>query len=273
MLPLDPSSYGALPGIGMQGIMDLMLQFFTVSLRIGAFLLAAPFFGSRMVPLPIRIVFTMALTLFIFQLVPYPDLEVMTSTRAIGIIWQEISLGLSAGLVLTILFSAATIAGEQIATTAGLSFAAQVDPNTGASSPVLAQIFMLFLTTLFLSVNCHLVALNIIISSYQLIPIGAPIAFSVLVQTGIDAVGVMFAKGAILMLPVSGILLMVNIAIGAITKSAPQLSLFSFGFPLTLMTSFVLVYLYVYPLAAAMQDMLDSTLQIMDVMLQRAANG
>ena len=89
MLPLDPSSYGALPGIGMQGIMDLMLQFFTVSLRIGAFLLAAPFFGSRMVPLPIRIVFTMALTLFIFQLVPYPDLEVMTSTRAIGIIGKK----------------------------------------------------------------------------------------------------------------------------------------------------------------------------------------
>jgi flagellar biosynthesis protein FliR len=266
MLPLDPSSYGGLPGLGMQGIMDLMLQFFTVSLRIGSFLLASPIFGSRMVPLPIRIVFSMALTLFIYQLVPSPDLTIMTSTLAIGVIWQEIAVGLSAGLILTILFSAASIAGEQIATTAGLSFAAQADPNTGASSPVLAQIFMLFLTTLFLSVNGHLVALDMIIKSYQ-------IAFAVLIQTGIDSVSVMFEKGALFMLPVSGVLLMVNITIGIITKSAPQLSLFSFGFPLTLMTSFILLFLFVYPLAAAMQGLFDTTLQIMGLMLKEAANG
>ena len=273
MLPLDPSSYGGLPGLGMQGIMDLMLQFFTVSLRIGSFLLASPIFGSRMVPLPIRIVFSMALTLFIYQLVPSPDLTIMTSTLAIGVIWQEIAVGLSAGLILTILFSAASIAGEQIATTAGLSFAAQADPNTGASSPVLAQIFMLFLTTLFLSVNGHLVALDMIIKSYHIMPIGAPIAFAVLIQTGIDSVSVMFEKGALFMLPVSGVLLMVNITIGIITKSAPQLSLFSFGFPLTLMTSFILLFLFVYPLAAAMQGLFDTTLQIMGLMLKEAANG
>ena len=273
MLPLDPSTYGALPGLGMQGVMDLMLQFFTVSLRIGAFLLSAPFFGSRMVPLPIRIVFSMALTLFIYQLVPSPDLGVMTSALAIGVIWQELAIGLSAGLILSILFAAASLAGEQIATTSGLSFASQVDPNTGASSPVLAQIFMLFLTALFLSLNGHLLALDMMIKSYQLMPIGAPVLFSVFIQSGIDSVEVMFQKGALIMLPVSAVMLMVNITVGVITKSAPQLSIFSFGFPLMLMSAFVLLFLSVYPMATAMQSLIDTALQNMGLMLQEAANG
>ena len=48
-------------GLELQSLVVFILTLFVASLRVGAFLVASPFFGSRMVPLPVRIVFSFAL--------------------------------------------------------------------------------------------------------------------------------------------------------------------------------------------------------------------
>ena len=58
-------------------------------------------------------------------------------------------IGLSSGLILTILFSAASLAGEKIAASTGLSFAGLVDPESGTQTPVLSQILSLFMIVIF----------------------------------------------------------------------------------------------------------------------------
>ena len=90
MLPVVPLDFGGLPGSGMQGLLDLLLLGMVASLRIGAFLLAAPFFGSRMVPLPVRIVFGVALAAFVMTEAALPPVDVLTSFRLVPIVAQEL---------------------------------------------------------------------------------------------------------------------------------------------------------------------------------------
>ena len=70
-------------------------------------------------------------------------------------------------LTLTVWFSAILLAGEKIATAAGLGYAAQIDPSTGANTPVVSQILYLFLLVIFISIDGHLIAIGTMLESYQ----------------------------------------------------------------------------------------------------------
>ena len=145
-----------LPGTSLQSISVYLLLLMLSSLRIGAFLVASPFFGSRMIPLTVRIVFSIALGLGIMSQVEFPDLQILMGASLLPIVFQEVFVGLACGMVLSICFSSVILAGEKIAATlAGL--AAQIDPTSGAQSPVISQIFQLFLLILFFSLNGHLI--------------------------------------------------------------------------------------------------------------------
>lgn len=265
--------YGELPGLAIQDIMDQALVFLILSLRMGAFLLSAPFFGSRMIPLPVRIVFSASLAAFLIGRVAVPPIDDLTTLRVLPIIAQELALGLSAGLLLTILFSAVALAGEKVAATAGLSFASQVDPNSGGQMPLVSQMFTLFLTVVFLSLNGHLAAFAILIDSYDFVPIGAGVNYSALFAIGETAGATMLATATRLMLPIVTVLFLVNITIGIITRSAPTLNLFSFGFPITLLAVFVLLFLSAAPLGFAFQDLIASALEDLADLLRGAALG
>jgi flagellar biosynthetic protein FliR len=94
----------------------------------------------------------------------------------------ELAIGISSGLILTIWFSAALLAGEKIASSAGLGFAAQIDPDSGGQTPVVSKTFSLFLTVIFLSWNGHLLVLRAVADSYTYLPVGAMPAFPVLIK-------------------------------------------------------------------------------------------
>jgi len=273
MNPAAAIEFAGLPGQSMQGVMDLVLQFFIMTLRIGAFAMAAPFFGSRMIALPTRIIFTCGMAVFAMGQVAPPPIATLTSLMLVPIIAQELAIGLTAGLVLNIFFSTVSLAGEKIASTAGLSFAAQVDPSSGGQTPVLSQIFSLFLTAIFLSLNGHLIALGLLMESYRFIPMGAGVSYAGLLDAGSQAAGEMFETAARLMLPLVVVLFLVNVTIGLITRSAPQLNLFSFGFPITLITVFVLLFLAAAPIGFAFQDVVTRGLDLVGETLRGAASN
>ena len=147
------------------------------------------------------------------------------------------------------------LAGEKIAASAGLGFAAQIDPDSGGQTPVVSKTFSLFLTVIFLSWNGHLVVLRAVADLYQFLPVGVMPNFPALVQGGIAAAGSMFFAATIIMLPLTAFLLAINLVIGVMARSAPQLNLFSFGFPISMLGIFILLFLWVDVLGGAMDDL------------------
>ena len=267
------ASVGPLPGVNLQFVMELLAGLFLASLRIGAFLIASPFFGGSSVPLQVRIIMAVLLGVAVVTTVEVPDWQAFAGLNGMQVILTELAIGISSGLILTIWFSAALLAGEKIASSAGLGFAAQIDPDSGGQTPVVSKTFSLFLTVIFLSWNGHLLVLRAVADSYTYLPVGAMPAFPVLIQSGIAAAGSMFFAATIIMLPLTAFLMAINLVIGVITRSAPQLNLFSFGFPISMIGIFVLLYLWVDVLGGAMDDLSHAAAKNIQLVLGAMING
>jgi flagellar biosynthetic protein FliR len=264
---------GPLPGVNLQFVMELLAGLFLASLRIGAFLIASPFFGGSSVPLQVRIIMAVLLGVAVVTTVEVPDWQAFAGLNGLQVILTELAIGISSGLILTIWFSAVLLAGEKIASSAGLGFAAQIDPDSGGQTPVVSKTFSLFLTVIFLSWNGHLLVLRAVADSYTYLPVGAMPAFPVLIQSGISAAGSMFFAATIIMLPLTAFLMAINLVIGVITRSAPQLNLFSFGFPISMIGIFVLLYLWVDVLGGAMDDLSHAAAENIQLVLGTMING
>ena len=264
---------GPLPGVNLQFVMELLAGLFLASLRIGAFLIASPFFGGSSVPLQVRIIMAVLLGVAVVTTVEVPDWQAFAGLNGLQVILTELAIGISSGLILTIWFSAALLAGEKIASSAGLGFAAQIDPDSGGQTPVVSKTFSLFLTVIFLSWNGHLLVLRAVADSYTYLPVGAMPAFPILIQSGIAAAGSMFFAATIIMLPLTAFLMAINLVIGVITRSAPQLNLFSFGFPISMIGIFVLLYLWVDVLGGASDDLSHAAAENIQLVLGAMING
>ena len=242
MIELDllKKNIDAFPGLELTNIITLLPLFFLATVRVGSFVISTPLFGMRGVPTPIRVVISFILGLAVVSFTGLPSEDLLNSLNFIFIVLVEIAVGITAGLIVTIWFSSVALAGEKMATSAGLGYAAQIDPIAGGQTPVVSQTLNLFLIVLFVSLDGHLLMLRVFFESYSILPIGSMPPPMVLIGAGIKAAGSMFIAASLIMLPVVGIILMINVAAGIMTRSAPQLNLFSFVFPVTILGAFVI---------------------------------
>ena len=138
------------------------------------------------------------------------------------------------GFVIELLMQVFVIAGQLIAMQTGLGIATTVDPSQGASVVVISQWFLFMVSLVFLALNGHLVAIEILVDSFRTLPIGFE-SFSVNQFSSIVLwSGWMLAAAVVISLPAMAALLIVNLAFGVMTRAAPQLNIFALGFPVTM---------------------------------------
>ncbi|MFN4262320.1 MAG: flagellar biosynthetic protein FliR [Thioalkalivibrionaceae bacterium] len=211
--------------------------------RISAFLVAAPLFGASTVNLQARMALAFLLALLVAPWVAVPVGIDPFSFEGFLITAAQVLIGAAMGFVLQLVFSAFTQAGEVIALSMGLGFASIADPATGVSVPMVAQFFTITATLLFFAMNGHLVALEVLIASFQFMPVGlltvSPQGLYAIATFG----AVMFAGAVLIAIPALAALLVVNLAMGVVTRAAPALNIFAVGFPVMILFGFVLLLL------------------------------
>lgn len=210
--------------------------------RIAALLMAMPIFGSRVITARARVVVAVLVTLVIVPLLPPMPAVPPLSMQSLVIIVHQVIIGLLLGFVLQVVFQVFVLAGQFMAMKMGLGFASMNDPTNGVQVTVLSQYYLILATLLFLSLNGHLLAIEMIVQSFTTLPVSA---------TGID-VGVflqvakagswMFSRALLVALPVLTSLLIVNIAFGVMSRTAPQMNVFAVGFPITLIFGLLLIW-------------------------------
>ena len=202
--------------------------------RILGLIAAAPLFGNPGVPARVKIALGLLLAMIIAPTIPALPAADPMSLAGLLILIQEMLIGLGMGFSIRIVFAAVEMAGEISSLTMGLGFATFFDPQTRGRSSAISQFLGLLATLAFLSVNGHLVLLAALAESFTSLPISAgPInggGFLQLANWG----GRIFSAGLQLALPIVAALLITNVALGILTRAAPQLNLFGIGFPITL---------------------------------------
>ncbi|EJL84173.1 flagellar biosynthetic protein FliR [Herbaspirillum sp. CF444] len=229
--------------------------------RILGLISIAPPFGSASVPMLVKILLGVMISLVIAPDVPIPPALDPMSITGLMILLQQLLIGLAMGFAVRLVFAAIEMAGELTSNTMGLGFAVFFDPQSQGRTSAISQLFSLLGTLVFLSINGHLVLVAVMADSFHTLPItAAPITaegFHYLALSGTR----IFSMGLQLSLPMLVALLITNVALGILTRAAPQLNLFGIGFPITMVAGFVLIAVCLPYMLTPMQHFLNDTVE------------
>lgn len=228
--------------------------------RILGLIATAPLFGNLSVPVRLKVALGIMVTLAIAPDVPAAAIDPM-SLAGLTIIAQQTIIGLAMGFAMRVVFSAVEMAGEITGLTMGFGFATFFDPQTRARTSVIAQFLSLLTLMIFLALNVHLLMLSTLAHSFVTLPISdQAMGTGVFRQLALWG-GLIFSSGVQLALPMIAALLITNIALGILTRAAPQLNLFGIGFPITLGAGFVVIGLVLPFLASPMTRLFEQAIQ------------
>lgn len=231
--------------------------------RTLALLGAVPLFSNAAMPLRIRLMLGLAITIALAPALPaMPPIE-PGSGQGLLIIAQQLVIGVAMGFAMRLATSAIDFAGEVIGLQMGLGFATFYDPTNASQTPVISEFMSLLGLLVLLSTNGHLMIIATLTQSFSVLPVGGPLPGSGSWSNLAYAAGFIFASGLMLALPVVSALLITNTALGVLTRAAPQLNIFAVGFPLTLAGGFIMLILCLNFLATPMLQAYEHGLQSM----------
>lgn len=228
-------------------------------LRMSGMMLAAPIFTAPGFNLRARGLLAVLLAALVAPSLPQPPFETIFSGAGIAMAVTEVCVGLMMGFVLQLAFAAAVFAAQAQSMTMGLGFAMAVDPQNGVQVPVVAQMFVILVTLLFLALDGHLALIAAVVKSYELVPIGdigiPQISFFRIVELG----SLVFKWGILMALPVLTALLFINISLGVVTRAAPQLNIFAVGFPVTIISGLLIMFIVMPVYVDVLIRLIDTT--------------
>jgi flagellar biosynthetic protein FliR len=240
---------------------ERLAAFFLLTVRLSAMFVAAPFFSASALSVPVRVAFAMAFALVSVASINVPPFDLFSIKGAL-LVAQEIIIGAAIGLTVQLAFAAVSMAGEQIATSMGIGFASMVDPQTGTQSPVLTQFMSIMLLRIFLVIEGHHVLLRHVVASYGVLPVGGDFLDPKMFLDITKAAGLIFSAAFIIGLPLIAALFFVNIIVGLLTRVAPQMNIFSIGFPLSILVGFVLLLIALPSMSRTIASFLNIVSQI-----------
>lgn len=205
-------------------------RFALLMIRPGMLVVAAPVFGGIWAPSTLKIG---VIVLVSFLLMPVVSLPSAIPATGIGLVAvREVLIGFALALGIRALVAGAEFAGHLSGFQIGFAYASLVDPQSGARNNLLSLVYgMLTVFTIF-TMDAHHDLLRALALSYEAVPVGVGAVGTSLAEMVGLLLGVIFRVGLQLAAPVVVVLLIVEVALGLLTRAAPTLNLMAQGFPI-----------------------------------------
>jgi flagellar biosynthetic protein FliR len=216
--------------------------FLLVLARASGLVAFLPVPGFRNAPDPIRVVLALALTLAMFPAWPaLPGAQLHSGALAIGTLttWAfcEAGFGLAAGLAVAFLTEGFQIGAQMLGFQAGYGYAQAIDPNSQADSSVLQVFLSLTTGLLFFSLGIDHALIRLLAASFQRFPPGAWSLTAASADSVLKLGGAMLSNGFRLALPVTALLLLIDVALALMGRMQQQLQLLSLAFPVKMLAA------------------------------------
>jgi flagellar biosynthetic protein FliR len=208
-------------------------------MRPGALILSSPAFGGLYAPAQLKIGLTFFLAL---AMLPTTAVPVTASVAGLtGVVARELAIGISMGLAIRVLVGAAEFGGNLASFQMGLSYSAIVDPATGVRNNVLAMLYANVALVTFLLTNAHHAFLRALRDSYVSMPMGGGAIGDSVPAAVTTLLGLVFTIGVRLAAPLIIVLLIAELALALVARSAPALNLMVVSAPVRLMLGLLLL--------------------------------
>ncbi|PLR87455.1 flagellar biosynthetic protein FliR [Bacillus sp. V33-4] len=248
-------------------MLDLLPEFpafLLIFVRVTSFFLLMPLFSYRTIPTSHKIGLGFFLAWIMFYTVEAPTFEINGAFYLLII--KEALVGLVLGFIAYLILSAVQIAGGLIDFQMGFAIANVIDPQTGAQSPLMGQYLYTISLLLLLAVNGHHLLLDGIFYSYQFIPIDQawiPFGDENIAEFVTRSFNSMFVIAFQMSIPVVACLFLVDVALGIVARTVPQLNVFVVGLPLKIGVGLIVLIIVMGVLMLSVSQLFEMMLTTM----------
>jgi flagellar biosynthesis protein FliR len=230
------------------------------TVRASGFVILAPPFNSAGIPAAVKGALAMALALVVFPHIS-GDLPAITAGFLIVAAITEAIIGAALGFIVQVLFTAVQLAGDIIDVTGGFSLQPAYDPLSLSTHGVIGKLHYLLATTLLFTSGGDLLLVRGFVTSYEGMPVGGALPTDQLGSTLITVFSMMFLAALQIAGPMVAVLLLADVALALLSRAAPALNIFSFGFPVKIMLTLALLGLTFPLLPPALDALMHTGLQ------------
>lgn len=210
-----------------------LVRFGLVLVRTGTLVGFAPVFGGLFAPSSVKVGLAVVISIVLAPVVAFP--AALTTGGLAIVVAREFAIGLALSFSVSLVVGAVELAGYLTGFQLGYSYAAIVDPQTGVQNNVVATAYSSLALLVFFAINGHHEVLRALAASYRALPLGAGHVSGGILPVVTQMIGLVFAEGVQLAAPVIIVLLVLQLAIGLLSRAAPMLNVLVVGYPLQLL--------------------------------------
>lgn len=230
-----------------------------ILIRISSIFVISPIFGRRNLPNIFKIGFSLMVTLLLINVVNLPNpvnLVSMYDFTAAAI--KELLVGLILGYISFLVFSAIYLAGQIIDTQMGFGMVNVLDPIANIQIPITANLYYTLAMIIFLSMNGHHMLIEALVKSYDVVPIGTAVFSNSMIPQMVSMMGYIFIIALKISAPVIAAILIVDIALGILSRTMPQMNIFVVGMPLKIFIGLIVVMITIPTFLMILGFIIDS---------------
>ena len=207
-------------------------NFLLVLARISAAVVAMPLFGARGVPTQTKIGLALLISLIVLPLQAVPTTRGSDNLLVFAsLVGSEVLVGITLGIAISIVFHALEMGSALVGVQMGFGIGAVLDPTTGAQIGTLDQFYRLLVTLIFFAVNGHLIVIQGILQSFEIVPPGTADLSLIAGERVVPFFSALFVVSIRVALPVVGALLLTDLAMALVGRTVPQMNILIVGFP------------------------------------------
>jgi flagellar biosynthetic protein FliR len=224
-------------------INQFLADFLLPLARISALVMTMIGFGAKAIPTRVKLFLSLTVTVAVMPAIPPTTVANLFSLQTSLFVMEQTLIGIMLGFVTIMVVNTFTLAGQIVAMQTGLGFAPLVDPTSGMNVPAVGQFFLILSSLLFWAMDGHLAYLQFVAMSFDTLPIPLGSIEAVKFKEIVEWGSWMFATALSLSMAPLTAMLLINFSFGIMTRAAPQLNIFAIGFPITMCSGLLIMWL------------------------------
>jgi len=253
---------------------EIILTGFLIFVRVSALVGSAPYFGNASIPVRVKALTAIALTIILYPVVPLQGAAIPMDAKSLEVviaIFKEVLVGVAMGLTGQVIFAALQMGGELMSINIGLAFASVVDPVSQNQGSIIGQLFMLLGIFIFLGIGGDIYYIRALAESFSIVPVGVVAAHQA-TPVFIHMATYLFIISIQMAAPFIIVLFMLDLSFAIFARIMPQANIFFIALPLKIGIGFLLLLLILPYTPMAFESFFNRIWGFLDQILRAISN-
>jgi flagellar biosynthetic protein FliR len=222
-------------------VLTPVLGFILVLCRVGGLFVLAPIFSTSMIPVRIKLMLAMAISLAIMPLAVHGQTVPTDAGTLVGLMLKEIVVGLAFAFPMALVSAAVQAGASTLDTLIGFSFSSILDPVNNQQTAILGQFYSLFAVMVLVMTGGDHIMIEGMAASYHALPLTAYPQIGAVTAGMVNVLAQVFAIGLEIAAPALVALVITDAAIGLVSRAVPQMNVFVVGMPAKILVGMTVI--------------------------------